>query len=237
MQKRFLPIVSAFISIIISAWISLTPLAWVTQKDISDKYYSLITPAPFTFSIWSLIYLAWVGVSFLIATKKIKISKRENLFFSLSMFLTSLWLFPWHLDEIAISLGVILLIIASFIYLFSLSRKSEKIFRYTVDLSLWWIFIATIANTTVFLVSKGVNIGLTWVFMALWVLAFVNGIIVKKYKNFIPSFVFLWASLGIYIEQENMILKKTIISLAFIFILFLVKEFFIKDEKKKNKLI
>jgi hypothetical protein len=71
--------------------------------------------------------------------------------------------------------------------------------------------------------------------MALWILAFVNVIIVKKYKNFIPSFVLLWALLGIYIEQENIILKKTIISLAFIFILFLVKEFFIKDEKKEKK--
>jgi len=139
----------------------------VSQKDISDKYYSIITPAPFTFSIWALIYFSWVGISLLIAFKKIKISRKEGLFFSLIMLISSLWLFPWHLNDMGTCLAIILIIIAFLFYLFSQSRESDKLFKYTVDLSLGWILVATLANTTVFLVSRGVSIGIIWLIMAL----------------------------------------------------------------------
>jgi translocator protein len=235
MKKIFLPLLSVVVTIIISAWVSLTPFAGVTQKDISDKYYSLISPATFTFSIWSIIYLAWIWVSLLVALKKIKISKKENLFFSLSVFLTSLWLFPWHLDEMGVCLAIILIIIAFFLFLFSQSRESDKFFKYTIELSLWWILIATLANITVFLVSKGINIWITWLIMALGIWTAINVILLQKYKAIIPSFVFLWALFWIYIEQGGWITKKINLIIAFILILFILKSKFIKEEEKLKK--
>ncbi len=235
MKKRFFPLIVSIITIIISTWISLSPFAWVSQKEISDKYYSLITPAPFTFSIWSLIYFSWIGISLLIAFKKIKISRKEGLFFTLIMFLSSLWLFPWHLDEMGICLTLILIIMAFLFFLFFQSRQSDKLFKYTIDLSLWWILIATLANTTVFLVSRGVPIGIFWLIIALGSWLTINIILLQKYKAIIPSFVFIWALFWIYIEQSDIVVKKIIIVFAFILLLFLFKNRFIKEEKKLQK--
>lgn len=39
----------------------------MTQADISNMYPTAITPAGFTFAIWSLIYLSWIVVGVFIA--------------------------------------------------------------------------------------------------------------------------------------------------------------------------
>ena len=44
----------------------------MTQKDISDRFLTLITPAPSTFSIWSVIY------SLLLASLIVMIIKKED---------------------------------------------------------------------------------------------------------------------------------------------------------------
>lgn len=69
----------------------------MSQKAISDKYHTLITPAPFTFSIWGIIYLlVLLSLIMMIAKEKeTKVKILINIFtpiFLLSSILNILWI-------------------------------------------------------------------------------------------------------------------------------------------------
>lgn len=66
--------------------------------------------------------------------------------------LSALWLVPWHLDMIHLSLMIMILIFVQLLYL-SLQNHSNAFFQNTVYLFFSWISVALIANTHVFLVA------------------------------------------------------------------------------------
>ena len=55
--KSLVNLIAFILTLFINALGSLGYINGMSQKAISDKYHTLITPAPFTFSIWGLIYL------------------------------------------------------------------------------------------------------------------------------------------------------------------------------------
>lgn len=57
----------------------------MTQKDISDQFFTAITPAGFTFSIWSVIYLSWLILGFLFAFGKISLPNISKNYFLVSV--------------------------------------------------------------------------------------------------------------------------------------------------------
>jgi translocator protein len=65
-------------------------------------YATSITPAGFTFSIWSIIYLSWLVLGFynIFYKKKEKIKKQDLYFLASAQILTVLWLIPWHYNFI-----------------------------------------------------------------------------------------------------------------------------------------
>lgn len=207
MKYLFLSI--ALISIILTSVISLIPLWWVTQGDISNMYSTSITPAGFTFSIWSLIYLSWIvlGLHTFIARKTIW---KKYLYLAGTMFLSVIWLLPWHFDIIGLSLIVMLILFTSLVYLYLRKEKyHDRYFQYTLELYLWWIFVAFIANIHIFLVSVNWYIMpdfLTIVSLFIWFFVLLYTLKVKQ--SFIPSYVFLWALFGIYIAQESIFIHS-----------------------------
>ncbi len=213
MLYRFLPIITVIITLLATTWISLLPLNWVSQADISNKYPTLVTPAGFTFSIWSLIYITWIAVGVMIAAKYIEVGKKLKVVFSLSVALTAFWLIPWHNEKIFISLVVILMIFAGFSYLFLHTRKKETpaLFKYTIELTYGWIIAATLLNTFVFMEAmhtvqdpqNSIYIALLGLFVGTMIqIAFLNG-----FKAFIPPFVFIWALWGIYNNQPHISIR------------------------------
>lgn len=145
----------------------------MTQADISAMFPTAITPAGITFSIWSVIYLSWLvaGLSlsglplthltkkyfprFARSLEKHKISSRAILSFSAAIALTALWLIPWGYIWIGTALIVMIAILALLKYAFHHTRDAHPTLRYSVELTLGWINIATVANVTIWLVSLG----------------------------------------------------------------------------------
>ena len=99
MMYSILPLISALLTIVFTSLLSIpgSPflIGGMSQADISALYPTAITPAGITFSIWSIIYLMWIISSIMIAAKKIEITKNQSIFYSLSIFLTAVWLVPW----------------------------------------------------------------------------------------------------------------------------------------------
>lgn len=196
----------AVVSILLTSIISLIPLWWVSQGDISDMYMTSITPAWFTFSIWSLIYASWIFLwLYAIYMRK---KWKKYLYLSASLLLSVVWLIPWHYDIIWLSLIIMASILWLLIYIFQKKRYKDKYFQYTLELYLWWIFVAFIANLHIYLVSASLYIFpvfFTLISFLVWITLLSYTIHINK--AFISSYVFLWALFGIFIAQDNTIVE------------------------------
>jgi hypothetical protein len=64
---RYLLLVTVLITVGFTTFVSVPnfgfPLNGLSQGAVSNLYTNTITPASYAFSIWSLIYLTWFGLS------------------------------------------------------------------------------------------------------------------------------------------------------------------------------
>lgn len=172
-------LISTISAILLTAWISIAPLNDLTQKDISDIYQNILTPAGFTFSIWSLIYVSWIFwaiLPFLPGLPQLthvpwkgrwqsfvdralhrhhEILGNDRVQFIWAMFLSVLWLVTWHF--LLIGWSVIIMLVLAWL-LFSLYRKKSSlppVFSLSVQITFAWIAIALVANVAAYIVSLG----------------------------------------------------------------------------------
>ena len=173
----------------------------MTQADISNMFPSAITPAGITFSIWSLIYLSWIVAGIYVAFfEKKKTEKRTLIAFSSAILLTGFWLIPWGNLWIGTSLIVMLVLLGVLKYTFHRTRQAHVLVRGSVELTLGWINIATIANVTVWLLSIGYTGGgipdRYWAIGILGIAMILTMWYQLKYRAYLISLVFIWAMFG-----------------------------------------
>ncbi len=146
------------------------PLFGRDTGEVSDRYPSLFTPAGYTFSIWGLIYLllaAFVVYQALPRTRGDERVARARPLFVLSSILNVAWLVTWHGLAIPLSEVVMLALLGTLIALYlrvDLWRAPAPPYqRWVLDLPfalyLGWISVATIANTSIFLLDLGFDGG------------------------------------------------------------------------------
>jgi len=211
----------ALTSIVLTSIISLIPLWGVSQGDISDMYQTSITPAGFTFSIWSLIYLSWIALWIYLAIIHKKTWKKY-FFLAGAMFLSVLWLLPWHYNMIWLSLLIMFALFWSLSYIYLHKAYKDRYFQYTLELYLWWIFVALIANIHIFLVSMNWYVlpeFFTLLSFFIWFLILFYTLKVRK--SFIPSYVFLWALYGIYVAQASVSVQSWVFITATALLIFI----------------
>lgn len=239
-MKKYLLLSTAIIVIAFTALVSAPSSPWLingmTQSDISDMYKTAITPAGFTFSIWSVIYLSWLVIGAMFAWLSLtpvtqtllgkekkwlsqkNIPQKVSVVFSIAMILTAIWLVPWGHNWIGTSLIVMLVLLGTLWYLFSLVRSEGGMTRWAVELFMGWIHIATFANLAVWLKYAGISWNwfeqLSWGIGVLTVAFFATLFFQLKYRTFIVSIVYLWASIGIYFGQPQTILTPFLIVYA-----------------------
>lgn len=136
-----------------------------SQKEVSDRYLTLITPSPSTFSIWSIIYGLLIVSSIVMIIKNDDYYKdvvnKITFLFRLSILFNILWIVSFSYLRLEISALFI------FGFLFSLSLILEKLLsiqakgRFLLPLTFGmytgWLFIATVVNTSATLVKLNWN--------------------------------------------------------------------------------
>ncbi len=134
--------------------------------EVSAAYLTLLTPAGYAFSIWSLIYLALLGFVayqwFCYIRKSKKNSLQESgLWFALANVANALWVVAWSFEWIGLSVLIMLFLLFSLIRLV-LRLKLEiwdaplRIIAFVwwpVCIYIGWIVVATVANVASFLKS------------------------------------------------------------------------------------
>jgi hypothetical protein len=196
------------------------PINGFTTGELSDMYPNLFVPAGVTFSIWGLIYLLLLifvvtqtVAAFSEKASKYLLSPLASWAFALTCVLNSLWIITWHYQMVFLSVVVMLLFLATLIYLVK-RMDSERIenfwSRFAVKLPfsiyLGWISVATIANITALLVHWNWNgFGIPeniWTIIMIGAGTFLAATMMLKRADIFYALVVIWAFYGIIIKRE-----------------------------------
>jgi len=193
---------------------------------VSDSNPTLITPAGYVFSIWSIIYIllgAFVIYQALPSRSNRGFTERISWLFVLSSIINIVWIFFWQFEYLAVSVVLIFLLLASLIAIYvRLGVGKSKVGlddRLAVHLPfsvyLGWITIASIANVATALVSFNWNgAGISpeiWAILVVAVALVITALILITRKDIAYSLVIIWALVGIAVKQSG---NQTIVMLT-----------------------
>ena len=182
-----------------------------SQKEISDMYITLITPAPSTFSIWSVIYILLLTSIIVMIVKKDDPYYQKAIdgisgLFRLSCLLNIAWIVIFSFLMIELSS---LFILGFVITLSVISRRLKKIsdrrhflLPLTFGLYTGWLFIATVVNVASALVKlewSGFGIAPEiWSIITLAVAIILVLLVTLNLRNAVFPLPIAWAYFGIY---------------------------------------
>lgn len=183
----------------------------VTPAAISDKYLTVLTPAGYAFSIWTLIYLGMAAFSFyqILGTNLTRFRSVRTPYIS-SCVLNCGWIYFWHHDQIGVCLVLIFLLLAALVLiLFLLGRAEAKggllFTRVPFGIYAGWVTAATLVNLMIFLKYLGVEFSSSlWSALGviLIIIAAAAAVLVRwKLKNFLYPLAIAWAITAIAIKQ------------------------------------
>jgi tryptophan-rich sensory protein len=186
-------------------------------KEISDKYKIeskiTITPAGFTFSIWSLIYSLLIYVTFTNYSKFLHIQTPFGSIFTLfviSAVLNALWIQVWGKNLELSCVILILLAIVLMTITVELNKASvDKLLIYTFGIYTAWTIVASLINLSTMLVYKKILDNKTVKLMLVGILTILPFLLKDVFKNFLGDSIipmlatFIWASIGIILNGNN----------------------------------
>lgn len=212
MALRLTWLLSTIIMLALNTLATTLPLNGLSTKVLSDNLSTLITPAGFTFGIWSVIYLWLIILTIAVLTKKIILSDRVMVLYSISSLANGARIVARHYQNLHLSMIIILILLASLIAIDrSLLKEKASIVsfqrvRNSLLLYFGWVQIATLLMTTIYLqyglwvlssyevIAGVVVLGLAWLS---------NLAIIRKEKVIITSLVWLRALYGIINWQTD----------------------------------
>ncbi len=144
---------------------STTIIGGQDTAQVSDKNFTLITPAGYTFAIWGIIYtlLGLFVIYQALPSNKGKTAEKVGWFFVFSCVANICWLFLWQFEYLIVSVVLMFLLFVSLLMVclrLGIS-KSPVLLRERIavhapfSVYFGWITIASIANVAAALVSVG----------------------------------------------------------------------------------
>lgn len=192
-------------------------------KEISDKYKITFTPAPYTFSIWGVIYSLLLYVTFIHYKDFLYTQTQYGSIFSLFVFsaiLNAVWIQLWGKSLELSSLVLILLAIVLITITIELNKSTDnKLLIYTFGIYTAWVIVASLINLSTFLVNKNIlddNVVKIIIVGLLTLLPFLIKHIFRDTfgQSILPMLItFIWASFGIIMNgNKNLIFLAPILS-------------------------
>ena len=185
----------------------------VTPAQISERYQTILTPAGYAFSIWSLIYLSVTAFAvYQVLPANLLRFRRVRSVFIITCLLNCGWIYFWHRDQIAVCLVLIIALLASLILmLVFLGRPKsavESLFT-TLPFGIYsgWVTAASLINVLIFLKYERVELSpVDWnvLGISLMLLAAAFAVVVRlKLKNYFYPLAIAWALTAIAIKQGS----------------------------------
>ena len=182
-----------------------------SQKEISDRYVTLITPSPSTFSIWGGIFVLLIISTIVMILKKDDVYYQKaideiSVLFRISCILNIIWMVTFSYLQIELStvfiLGFVITLALICLKLKKIHMKGRFLLPLTFGIYTGWVFIATVVNVAAALVKlkwNGFGIGEEiWAMITLIVAIALVYIVLRSNKNPVFPMPIAWAYLGIY---------------------------------------
>lgn len=216
-------LVLAYVGMVgVNALANILPINGQTTGAVSDQYLSLFTPAGFTFSIWSIIYLGllvYAVYQALPSARKNASLARMDVPFLLNALLNAAWIVAWHYNMLALSMVIMLGLLGTLIVMHREAHSRDGLLwrlavLYPVSVYFAWICMATLANLSILQSAWGLNDALlteeVWTLIKLFVALAICAFVYLRYRNAAFVFVVAWAARGIQANQPD----DTLIQLA-----------------------
>lgn len=190
----------------------------ITAAEISDRYPTVVTPAGYAFSIWTLIYVGLLVFSVYQAMPKhIERFGRVRTLYIASCVLNCAWIYFWHHGYIGgcvvliIALAIVLTAITS-MYKFAVSLTEALIVKGTFGLYAGWVTVASMVNVAVYLRSIGSTAAMSEAIGILAVIISIAAAVAVTWglANYLYPVAVAWALTAIAINQSG----KTAIVIA-----------------------
>lgn len=196
------------------------PLNGMDTGALSDLYPNLFVPAGITFSIWGVIYL-WLIAFVVFGLSRVRSPQGQGHleaigpWFLINCLANTAWIFAWHWTLVGLSVGLMLLILASLIVMYlrlgtgrqPTSTAEQWLVRAPISIYLGWITVATIANITALAVDLGAPaFGQTPAALTVAVLAvavLLTTAMLWTRRDVAYSLVVIWAFFGIYMKRSD----------------------------------
>lgn len=217
-QLKWSNLVALLVTIAVNGLAERLPFNGMTTGEISAMFPVRITPAPYTFSIWGLIYLLLlIYAVYQLSSRRHRLVERIGYLFLLSCLFNVGWVLLWHYlyTQVWLSLIAMIGLLLSLIFIFHNIRKetrpskSEKwLARLPFNIYLGWISVATIVNVSVVLYDWNWNgFGLSdiaWTVIMLCVGSILAWLVGVPYRTPVYMLVFVWAYVGIAVANQDM---------------------------------
>lgn len=206
-------VLAATIGVIVFNWIAATGRLGQDTGAISDSYPTLITPARYAFSIWSLIYLGMVAFSvYQLLPANLVRYRSVRSFYIFSCALNCGWLYFWNAEQITICLFII---VALMMILYLINQRVQNsatvveswLVKAPFGIYFGWVTAAMAVNFAVWLkylriemsstVETAIGVGLI-----LW--AALTAVVVRiKFTNYFYPLAVAWALTAIAVKQSG----------------------------------
>lgn len=199
----------------------LLPLNGKSQMQLSEQYPNMFTPAGFTFSVWGIIYLFYLGFTVYqaIVLLKVNSSSKDKIIATSPYFIgiclcNAGWLFAWHYEYVTLSVVImflyliLLIIIHNILHLALPWRPLQQKLWLDIpfSLNLGWICVAAIANFTAWCVQHHWGYGIfteaTWACIMITIGALLALLYVLRGSNIFVGLIIIWALFGIESKRQ-----------------------------------
>ena len=185
----------------------------VTPAEISDKYPTILTPAGYAFSIWSLIYVGMIAFSiYQLLPSQLERFRQVRTLYILSCLLNCGWIYFWHRDSIGICLALITALLASLVLIMwqfrdAASAREALFTKAPFGLYAGWVTAATLVNLAIFLTASGAAISANvWNMIGIssLLLAAAAAVVVRfRLRHFLYPVAVAWAATAIAVKKSG----------------------------------
>lgn len=185
----------------------------VAPDEVSNQFPTVITPAGWAFSIWSLIYTGLIAFSiFQLLPSRLAQFRQVRIPYIISCILNCAWILLWHHFQIGLCALVIAMLLASLIWVNSMidtpgSFMEALMTKAVFGLYAGWVTVATLVNLAVYLVSQNVewSPAIWTVFgIACLLIAAAAALIARiSIQNFVYPLSVAWAAAAIGANQSG----------------------------------
>ncbi len=211
-------ILAFIVTLVVNGLASASVLGGKTTAEISNQYFTLITPAGYVFAIWGIIYALlaiFLVYQALPSQRSSPFQRQVSALFILSCGLNVGWIFLWQYDYIALSVPFIVALWATLAAIYlrlkigksSIQLREKAFVQLPFSVYFGWITVAMFAGGAAALSYAGLvkwtSADAIWGILLAAAVLVISLAVIAARRDVAYGLVIIWAFVGIAINQSS----------------------------------